>query len=128
MSTDSQMTLTQTRLIEGVWEGVLSAEGGLVDRPRVAVSYLDKNVDGCELEPLDVGGSWVLRIAVPMEAINDGVSSFVIHDLESGAAIGSFSVIAGETLGDDMRAELDLLRAELDMLKRAFRRHCLETM
>jgi hypothetical protein len=29
---------------------------------------------------------------------------------------------------DDLRAEVDLLRAELDMLKRAFRRHCLETM
>jgi hypothetical protein len=28
---------------------------------------------------------------------------------------------------DDLRAEVDLLRAELDMLKRAFRRHCLET-
>jgi len=26
-----------------------------------------------------------------------------------------------------MRVEMDLLRAELDMLKRAFRRHCLET-
>jgi hypothetical protein len=28
---------------------------------------------------------------------------------------------------DDLRAEVDLLRAELDMLKRAFRRHCVET-
>jgi hypothetical protein len=26
-----------------------------------------------------------------------------------------------------LRAEVDLLRAELDMLKRAFRRHCVET-
>ena len=36
--------------------------------------------------------------------------------------------LAGEALAHDIRAEIDLLRAELDMLKRAFRRHCLETM
>ena len=36
-------------------------------------------------------------------------------------------MITGEPLGDDIRAEVELLRAELDMLKRAFRRHCLET-
>ena len=41
--------------------------------------------------------------------------------------LGSFTLIAGEALGDDLRAEVSLLRAELDMLKRAFRRHCLET-
>jgi hypothetical protein len=38
-----------------------------------------------------------------------------------------FTLIAGDVLGDDIRAEVDLLRAELDMLKRAFRRHCVET-
>ena len=36
-------------------------------------------------------------------------------------------LVAGEALAHDLRAEIDLLRAELDMLKRAFRRHCLET-
>ena len=38
------------------------------------------------------------------------------------------SIITGVAMEDDLRAEVDLLRAELDMLKRAFRRHCLETM
>ena len=36
-------------------------------------------------------------------------------------------MITGVAMEDDLRAEVDLLRAELDMLKRAFRRHCLET-
>jgi hypothetical protein len=36
--------------------------------------------------------------------------------------------MAGEVLSDDFRSEVSLLRAELDLLKRAFRRHCLETM
>ena len=45
-----------------------------------------------------------------------------------GTKLGHFSIIAGEALGEDLHAEVELLRAELDMLKRAFRRHCLETM
>jgi len=52
----------------------------------------------------------------------------LVEDGKTGGKLGSFTVIAGEALGDDIRAEMDLLRAELDMLKRAFRRHCLETM
>ena len=46
---------------------------------------------------------------------------------EESGQIGHVSLLAGEALGDDIRAEVALLRAELDMLKRAFRRHCLET-
>ena len=37
------------------------------------------------------------------------------------------TIVTGVAMEDDVRAEIDLLRAELDMLKRAFRRHCLET-
>ena len=37
-------------------------------------------------------------------------------------------MITGEPVEDDLRGEIDLLRAELDMLKRAFRRHCIDTM
>ena len=44
------------------------------------------------------------------------------------ATLDTITFIAGEALADDIRAEIDLLRAELDMLKRAFRRHCVETM
>ena len=36
-------------------------------------------------------------------------------------------MIGDEVYGVDLRAEMDLMRAELDMLKRAFRRHCVET-
>jgi len=46
----------------------------------------------------------------------------------SGDKLGHFTIITGVAMEDDIRAEMDLLRAELDMLKRAFRRHCLETM
>ena len=65
---------------------------------------------------------------MPQEAICDGVQTFAIREAASDEVLGSFTLIAGEALGDDLRAEVSLLRAELDMLKRAFRRHCLETM
>ena len=42
--------------------------------------------------------------------------------------IGDFALMSGDALSYDIRAEVTLLREELDMLKRAFRRHCLETM
>ena len=55
------------------------------------------------------------------------MQTVVIADAETGEAEATVSLVAGEALAGDLRAEIDLLRAELDMLKRAFRRHCLET-
>ena len=72
-------------------------------------------------------GRWLVEVPVPIEAIGDGAHTFLIRDAASEALLESFTLIAGEVLGDDIRAELSLLRAELDMVKRAFRRHCLET-
>ena len=48
--------------------------------------------------------------------------------METDARLASFTVVMGQPLDEDIRAEMALLRAELDMLKRAFRRHCVETM
>lgn len=66
-------------------------------------------------------------IPVPNEAVADGVQNFVIFDSATGEKLGDFTLICGEISGDDLRVEVELLRAELDMLKRAFRRHCVET-
>jgi len=56
------------------------------------------------------------------------VQTVVLRDPATGARLAHFTIITGMPLEADIRAEVDLLRAELDMLKRAFRRHCLETM
>lgn len=125
---DKRISLTKTTLTEGVWEGVLSAEGGFDGRPKIAVTHHEKPVQGVEMTHDKSAGHWVLRVPIPAEVISDGVQTFVIQESQTGETLNSFSLIAGEALGDDLRAEMDLLRAELDMLKRAFRRHCLETM
>lgn len=124
----SDFELTKTRMVQGVWEGVLTPKGGRKDMPDVRVTHLEQDVPGIEIRENKEAGHWLLRIPVPADTISDGVQTFLIHETKNDAQLGQFCLIAGEAMGNDIRAEMDLLRAELDMLKRAFRRHCLETM
>ena len=124
----STMNLTKTRLFEGVWEGVLTMTDSGKSQPAIRVTHLDRPLDGVEVIEDRGQGHWVVRVPIPANLLSDGVQTFVISDPDTGEKLESFAVLAGDALGDDIRAEMDLLRAELDMLKRAFRRHCLETM
>jgi hypothetical protein len=123
----SQMTLTETRLIEGVWEAVLKAPRRDMPAPSLKVHHHDKPIEGLSLRAGDGPGVWFLRFPIPPEVISDGVQTFVISDAATNAVVATFSLLAGDVLDHDLRAEISLLRAELDMLKRAFRRHCAET-
>ncbi len=124
----SDITVTKTRLFEGVWEGAIYREALDKGDPKVEVRWLQKKLEGVTVLPLKDGSGWSLRIEVPAYAIADGVQTFLINDAESQEMIGEFTIIAGEELSYDIRTEISLLREELDLLKRAFRRHCLETM
>ncbi|MDQ2090925.1 hypothetical protein [Marimonas arenosa] len=125
----SDITVTATRMKEGVWEAILrrDREETHADLPSIEVTLDNATVPDVQVIP-DQEGSYVLRVPVPREAICDGVQTFLVHDGGNGQKLGAFTLIAGEGVEDDIRAEIGLLRAELDMLKRAFRRHCLETM
>jgi hypothetical protein len=71
--------------------------------------------------------TWAVRLPIPAEVLSEGVQTFLIQDKAKAETLAHFTIITGVAMEDDMRAEIDLLRAELDMLKRAFRRHCVET-
>ena len=121
----SETVLTKTRIRAGVWEGVLS---GAVEPPVLDVLLLEQILPGVSVTAVpDRPGDWAVRVPVPSEALNEGVQTFVIRDKATQETLAHFTVITGVAMEDDMRAEVDLLRAELDMLKRAFRRHCVET-
>ena len=120
----SQWELTKTQMQAGHWAGVIT---GAAAEPAVAVTHLDQPVAGIQLESAAEEGTWVLNVPIPASAIADGVQTLLITDAATDTVVERITLIAGDTLGDDLRAEVDLLRAELDMLKRAFRRHCLET-
>jgi hypothetical protein len=122
----SDYTLTKTRIRAGVWEGVLS---GNAQAPVLQVMHLEKPVSGLVVTAVpEKVGEWLVQVPIPSGLLSEGVQTFLILDAATGEKLQHFTVITGVAMEDDLRAEVDLLRAELDMLKRAFRRHCLETM
>jgi hypothetical protein len=118
-------TLVKTKIREGIWEGILTGAG---PEPRLEVLHLEKPQAGLRVTPVPGrDGDYQIRIPIPAELLSEGVQTFLIRDAGTGETLTHFTIITGVAMEDDLRAEVDLLRAELDMLKRAFRRHCLET-
>ncbi len=120
----SDFTLTKTRFRDGLWEGLLVAEPGVEAAPDILASCETRPVPGVTVIETSEAGRWVVEVPVPVEVLGDGVRTVLIKDGRDEAVLQSVSVIAGEALDDDIRAEVALLRAELDLLKRAFRQHC----
>jgi hypothetical protein len=119
------VTLTKTRIRGGVWEGVLSG----TTSPALEVRHLEAVLPGVTVTAIpDRPQEWAVRVPVPLQVLSEGVQTFLIRSKETGETLSHFTIITGVPMEDDLRAEVDLLRAELDMLKRAFRRHCVETL
>lgn len=122
---DSPLSVTKARLRNGTWEGIV--HGSADEAPNITVTHLEQPVPDISLTEADAEGQWRLCVPVPSQLLSDGVQTFLILDANTGTRLASFAIAAGSPLSEDLRAEVDLLRAELDMLKRAFRRHCVET-
>lgn len=121
----TKAVLKQTRIHAGVWEGLLTGAEGV---PQLEVLHLERPLAGLTLSAVaGEAGLWAVRVPIPAQMLADGVQTFVIRDVQSGSQLAHFTIITGAPMGEDMRAEMGLLRAELDLLKRAFRRHCIET-
>lgn len=120
----STLRLTKTGIKSGVWQGLLT---GSRASPEILVTHMDKSVPDVTLTAASEKDTWLLQVPVPTQAISDGVQTILITDRGTHTELGSFTLIAGDALQDDLRVEVDLLRAELDLLKSAFRRHCSET-
>ena len=121
----SEPTLTATRLFEGVWEGVLT---GYSETPDISATHLGAPLEDVTVTQDGENARGLVQVPVPASALSDGLQTIVISDKRTGATLNSFTILAGSDLDDDIRSEVALLRAELDMLKKAFRRHCVETM
>ena len=120
----SKMKLTKSRLQGAVWEGLLWADDA---EPVVEVMYMQRPIKDMQLQPTQTAGEYALRISLPHQMMSDGVHTALITDGAAGNILERITVMAGDALAEDIRAEMDLLRAELDLLKQAFRRHCVET-
>lgn len=122
-----QIEVTKLHLIDGVWRCALAHRGADDWRPEIEVTHLDHIIEGVTVAQDRDHDHWVVSVPIPADRISDGVQSFVIRERGSETVLTSFAIVAGDALAEDLRAEMSLLRAELDMLKKAFRRHCVET-
>jgi hypothetical protein len=124
MTKATGMSLEQTRIADGVWEGVLSGVTG--DSPVIEGLHSGRAIDGVDVKPMPgKAGHFAVRVPIPVWALNEGVQTVLLR--HGDEVLAQFTLVAGVPLEEDIRAELALLRAELDLLKRAFRRHCVET-
>jgi hypothetical protein len=124
MAKKPEISLLQTRIVGGLWEGALSGVSG--EAPLIEATHAGRVIEGVEVTPLPgKSGRHVVRVPIPAWAVNEGVQTILIRLGE--AVLAEVTLAAGQPADDDLRAEVSLLRAELDLLKRAFRRHCTET-
>ncbi|MDM7932612.1 hypothetical protein [Tabrizicola sp.] len=125
MTDQTGVTLIQTRIAGGVWEGLLAGAEG--NAPALEARHQDRALDGVELVAIaGKPGSFAVRVPIPASVLCEGVQTVLLH--VGGKFLGQFTVISGVPLEEDLRAEISLLRAELDLLKRAFQRHCAEKL
>lgn len=122
----SNLVLTKTKLQQGRWEGILSGATAS-SAPKLSVTHQGTQVQDVSVTEISDTNTFAVAIAIPAEAIADGMQTLLVQDASDDTKLATITLMAGEALGDDLQVEVDLLRAELDMLKRAFRRHCLET-
>lgn len=121
------LRLVESRVQAGVWHGLIVAEAPGQAAPVIEVMHLGLAMPGLILDPVDgVTRQWVATLPIPPELLCDGVQTFVLREAGTDT-LGHFTIVTGKVVAEDMVAEIALLRAELDMLKRAFRRHCLES-
>lgn len=120
--------LQKARIRSGTYEAVLSAQAPEDYAPRIEALHNNKPVgEVAVVEDEQHPQTWLVRVSIPAEVISDGMTTLLIRDEASDQDLDRITFLTGEPLEDDIRAEVDLLRAELDLLKKAFRRHCIET-
>ncbi len=125
----NNLTLIATHLSQGTLKAVLVGAPSDISPPAIEITHHGKPLSGLTIEATrDKKGEWNLHLPIPPELLSDGVQTLLFTDPSNGATLGSFTILCGDALDEDIRAEMALLRAELDLLKSAFRRHCRESV
>lgn len=115
--------LVQVRLQAGRYEGLLTApkcDGVEAVHNGKVIAAADVVQDVSQADRFRVG------VDLPVSVLSDGVQVVALRSVQSGHVLGRITLMAGDALDEDIRAELALVRDELEMLKRAFRRHVSE--
>lgn len=124
-----KLSLTRIGIVSGRYRGMLTASPKGQQPPQLIMQYLGSDIGMVKLEPEGMDGdAWHVSAEIPAEYLQEGVHTFLFLKQGDTEVLDRFSMVIGEPLEHDIQGELDLLRAELDLLKKAFRRHCAETM
>lgn len=118
----TQHQIINTQIRAGVWEGELS--GAATATPEIKVAHQGELLEDVACNFDTARAMWRIKAPIPARLINDGLQTFTISD--GDVIIAHFTLLAGDALEGDLRAEIELLRNELDILKSAFRKHCAE--
>lgn len=114
-------------LRSGIWQGVLRRDAA---PGRLVLVHMGNRLAEAHATE-EPGGGWRIAAAIPPERLSDGVQSFLLVEDQAAEGeapqpgaqrLGSLTLIAGELLDDDLRAELTLMRAELELVKKELRR------
>lgn len=116
----AKWTLKRLRLASGLWEGHLTGPAGL-EPPALAATWRGAEIAQPGIEP-DGEGRWKVVFRLPANLMTDGTQTLAIGP-RGGDAFCLETLVFGDALDADLRAELSALRADLDLLKSAFRRH-----
>lgn len=116
--------LVQVRLTGGRYEGLLTAPEGT----GIEALHLGNVVAAAQVTAdTDRADTYRVTLDLPASVVADGVQIISLRSTLSDTVLGRITLMAGSALDEDFRNEIALLRDELEMLKRAFRRHCVET-
>ncbi|MEZ5913601.1 MAG: hypothetical protein R3D84_16400 [Paracoccaceae bacterium] len=86
----SDLALAKTKILEGVWEGVLSYAGEGNYQPEIAVTHLEQPLNGVEVvEDQPAPGQWLVRVPIRPRRFATGCETFLIRDAHRRYA-GSF--------------------------------------
>lgn len=125
----AKFRLNKKHIVGGKYTGILRARGKGNPNPSLEMIHLGNVVGQVYVSPIGTDGdNWEVTAEIPQEFLMDGVQTFLFVFEGQTEILDRFSIITGEPLEEDLRAEIQLLREELDMVKRAFRRHCIETL
>ncbi len=112
-------SLTRVRLHGGRYEGLYAGP------PDAGIEALHQGqvIAVARITPDEAAPSRCrVTLDLPPSVIGEGVQVVTLRSTLSGATLDRITVMSGDTLDEDIRAEIALLRDELEMLKHAFRR------
>ena len=123
-----RLSLQELRFAEGTWSGMVGGIDPAAQKlPEFTVSLHGKDIAFVTPNVKKTPERVELSFVLPFEAIGNGAHTLLVIEKGSVDILAKISLISGDLAAEDLCSEISMLREKLDLLKRAFRRHCLET-